>query len=195
MRRSVIALSLVLLGAGGASANPVLEAGEFDLTLSGGGTYLRLPEIRSTFYLPGPGGDRTGSFYDDRGWGAGGSAEIAGGLGDLFAIGQPVGISLVGRYAGFSQDDTAEVNGSLAGINPEGSAALVAIGSGVVSSEQKAGLWEFTLTLKAPLALGEGWLLRPSIGPSLLHLSRSFEDSATIGGFLLGSNQEDLTSS
>jgi len=196
MRRSCWAAgALFLLGCGPALANPVPEAGRFELTLSGGGTYLALPEIRSTFALVDASAEPINTFYDDSGWGAGGSAELAGGLGDIFAIGQPVGISLVGRYSGFSQDDTSTVNGSFVGVAPDGSAAVAGIGELTVSAQQDATLWELTLTLNAPIALGEGWLLRPSIGPSILQFSRSLADQGVDGfGSFLGGNREDLDS-
>ncbi len=47
MRRTLIALSLfTVCGVAPAAANPVFEAGEFHLELSGGATYLDLPALR-----------------------------------------------------------------------------------------------------------------------------------------------------
>ena len=195
MRRTLIALSLfTVCGVAPAAANPVFEAGEFHLELSGGATYLDLPALRSTWYLPGGSGERTSSFYDDGGWGAGGGATISGGLGDVFGIGQPLGVALAVRYAGFSQDSDDTFTVTVAGTSPEGTSALSTVGNILVSAEQDVTLWELTLTLDAPIALGEGWLLRPAIGPSLLGLRRSVEDRAFLDGTPLGGNQEDLDS-
>lgn len=194
-RTTMTALALLTAsGVAPVAANPVFEAGEVHLALSGGATYLDLPALRSSWYLPGGSGERTNSFYDESGWGTGGGVTLSGGLGDLFAVGQPLGLSLAVRYAGFGQDSDEAFAGTLAGTSPEGTSAISTVGNILVSAEQDVALWELTLTLDAPLALGAGWLLRPAVGPSLLGLQRSLEDRAFVDGTPLGGNQEDLNS-
>lgn len=180
-----------------ATANPVLEAGRFAIALDGGGSYLDLPALPGAFGVT----DFVGTTIflepaESEAWGPALGLSIEGGLGDLFGIGQPVGIAFRASYRGFETAGTLTNDWAVTGLtnfvtSPEGSSAQTSEGLGLFHGEQKVSLIEMDLTLSAPIPLGEGWLLRPSIGPSFMLLSRNLDSRAVLGGFeVLDVNEE-----